>query len=388
MNTFTIKSESALMPVRQLNRMSRKGFSIIEVLAAIAVALVGVLGVMILVPYSVKLSRKGLDYSAAYFAALNCYDQFEIEGYRDVDRWDPNLRDDRGFPITVESLWGEEGQVPIFPRTPFSIDPMAITHHPSGPNFDQTGFPFVPNFPDSYRIPSVNLLQREPDRRFQDGKLRIIPNTFVPFDRAAADRLCLVGDDLVFNTSDNAPPEAGPAQVFDTLQGNRLRRQFEGQFSWSALAFPEPNARSHTYRIYFLIYKNRGFDLGNEASHMRFSRVQPPANPVPSENSLPPVSTIQLQDPIDETAVLKDDWVMLINRRFPGEQGPNAFDWQVAFCRVISASGNFLTMDGPGFDFNPATHQDTYAVHLKDVVMVFDRSMIKESQSSWNLKLF
>lgn len=355
--------------------LRRTAFSIIEVLASIAVILVGMLGVMILVPYAVQMSSTGLNIDAAIAAARNSYDQFVIEGYRDDANW--LIQDSNGLPVLARQLWVNQN-----PATPLSIDPMAITRHPDNvPNYsiNETGFPFNPDprFPFDYRILPANLVQRDP--------AQADPDIFVPFDRAAADRLCQAGDDLVFLAAPESSPEGGPLQEFDRLQGSPLKRQSEGQFSWSALAFPQPNASPHSYRIYFLIYKNRGFDLNDPSIWMRFSPVLQPTVTVPVGFPVPPVSTINLRRPIDETAVRKDDWVMLINKRKPGV---TAFDWQVAFCRVISASGNFLTVDGPVFDFNPNTHTDTYAVHLKDVVMVYDRTIVNEGQSSWNLKLF
>jgi prepilin-type N-terminal cleavage/methylation domain-containing protein len=375
MNTFSIESGSALMPVMQLKRKSRKGFSIIEVLAAIAVALVGVLGVMILVPYAVKMSTAGLDLDSALSLRRNSFNQFLIEGFRNVNRW--GLLDD-GRPITVDSRW-RDGRIPF---TPFSIDPMAITGQPSGtPDYSiaRTGFPFVPDFP--YRIPPVNLLHREPVDPDD-------PDTFFPFDRAAAERMCLMRDDLVFSSSENATPDGGPVQVFDTdtIQGNSLRRQFEGKFSWSALAFPQDSGLVHSYRLYFLVYKQRVFfDRDDPNTWMAYAEVVPPRTPNLPGLFVPPVSGIQLDRLIDESLVRRDDWVMLVNQRQDAQARGNAFDWQVGFYRVISLSGNYLSLgDGPSFDFNTERYGTTYAVHLKGVVDVTERRIVNENQSMWN----
>jgi len=404
MNTLSIRLRTAFKAVRR----PRNGFSIIEVLASIAVALIGVLGVMILVPYAVRMSSTGLEIDAAISVARNSYDQFVVEGYRDDRNW---LTQDpvSGNLVPVRQLW-VNWPAPLnqfAPPTPFSIDPLAVTEFPTGaPNYlvNQTGFPFNPDpavFP--YRIPPANLIQRDP--------LQINPNIFLPFDRAAADRLCRAADDLVFGDPIDSAPGAGdanfsgPNQYFDTQLGLPLRRQAENKFSWSALAFPQQNASPHTYRIYFLVYKNRRTDPTltdtippnfSQSPHMRFAPVAEPVMAGPPGLPLPPVSTVRLEGVIPEGAVKKDDWVMLVNQRRRGQLPKTGFDWQVAFCRVISYQNvtaigppqALLTLDGPGFDFDQVTHETTYLVHLKDVVMVYDRTIVNEGQSNWNLSQF
>ena len=79
------------------------------------------------------------------------------------------------------------------------------------------------------------------------------------------------------------------------------------------------------------------------------------------------------------------------------------FDKQVAFCRVVNFAdedgGNraSITLDGPDFDFGDSTLSpfgttapervilETYVVHLKDVVGVYERTFSPELESAWNI---
>ena len=50
-----------------LARSNRHGLSVIEVLTSIVVALIGVFGVLAMIPFSVKQTRSGLDQDACDF---------------------------------------------------------------------------------------------------------------------------------------------------------------------------------------------------------------------------------------------------------------------------------------------------------------------------------
>ena len=66
------------MYLSRTNRTNRNGITIIEVLTSIVVAMIGVFGVMIMIPFAVKQAQSGLDNDAATNIARNAYDQFEI----------------------------------------------------------------------------------------------------------------------------------------------------------------------------------------------------------------------------------------------------------------------------------------------------------------------
>ncbi|MBX3419557.1 MAG: hypothetical protein KF851_18285 [Pirellulaceae bacterium] len=70
-----------------MKHLTRNGLSIIEVLTAIVVALVGVAGVMILIPFAVDQAQIGFDQETSYRFGANVANDFEIKGFDDPDSW-------------------------------------------------------------------------------------------------------------------------------------------------------------------------------------------------------------------------------------------------------------------------------------------------------------
>ena len=98
---------------------------------------------------------------------------------------------------------------------------------------------------------------------------------------------------------------------------------------------------------------------------------------------------------IDAEELFRGDWVMLINRiplpatadvplNGPTRAADNGYRIQTMFARVIRVGANSVTIDGGSFDFVPSGiggvggSSETYMVHLKDVVNVFERSVSVE----------
>ena len=65
-------------------RHDRHGLSVIEVLTSIVVALVGLAGVLAMIPFSIKQTQSGLDQDAATTMARNALSNFEASGYEVV----------------------------------------------------------------------------------------------------------------------------------------------------------------------------------------------------------------------------------------------------------------------------------------------------------------
>ena len=68
-------------------RLRRKGISIIEVMTAVVVAMIGVFGTLVLIPFAVKQAQSGLDLDDARNLAVNSRATFEAMGFDDPDRW-------------------------------------------------------------------------------------------------------------------------------------------------------------------------------------------------------------------------------------------------------------------------------------------------------------
>jgi Tfp pilus assembly protein PilV len=388
---------------------NREGISIIEVLTAIVVAMIGVFGVMVLIPFAIKQAQTGLDLDAATAVARNAIAQMEISGYRNTANWS-----------TFETVGGVTAASPAAPQI-FSIDPLAVTENRDTVSglgeYGTTTFPYhrfdagPTAYPALYDITPASL---------------ITPTGFA-MTVANARRMCRGGDDLEFGeaieTAVGLADEKfnGPMQRFDTDgAGANLRRQYRGELSWSAVVVPVKDdyinngsvTQASKYRMYILVYKNRVPNLLNFDNQMATAAVQHPSAPGDLGNIgvASPLSTVFLEAGVTvEGAIRKGDWVMLINRTLNNtddgidpSHAEKGYDRQLAFCRVVNytnadtslaTSRATLTLDGPDFNFGdpngrdgtPSVIQQAHVVHLKDVVAVYERTFVPEGASIWNV---
>ena len=352
----------------------RSGFSIIEVLTSIVVAMIGVFGVMVLIPFAVKQAQTGLDSDAATIVARNAYAKFEISGYRNTRNWLTDI-------LTAAD--------PTVPQV-FSIDPLGIMENnqpPALPVFALANFPFNQSHVGSGSYPAPYVIRAA----------NLVTPAGVGMTKADARRMFRAADALVFGEAIDSSVGAadaslnGPSQIYDA-GGTMpiLKRQSYGDISWSAIVVPVKDglatASAWKYRMYILVYKDRITDVTDPKGRMLTATL------APITGIASPVSNVYLADStvnLEAGTFRKDDWVMLIN------QDPNAqpgFDLQLGFYRVVGYSNNAgpilpsITLDGPDFDFdNVVSRRETHIVHLKDVVGVYERTFTPEGASNWNL---
>ena len=74
---------------RHINRSNhgRSGVTIVEVLTSIIVAVIGVAGVLILIPFGIRQAQTGLDLQESTTVAENALAQFQITGYGRIGRF-------------------------------------------------------------------------------------------------------------------------------------------------------------------------------------------------------------------------------------------------------------------------------------------------------------
>ena len=374
----------------QRHGFNRHGLSVIEVLTSIVVALIGVFGVLAMIPFSVKQTQSGLDQDAATSMARNAVSRFEAGGFKVAF----DQVDAAGAPTGLKQLnWiRSDGLTRVntsaAAATLLCIDPLGaaeggITSFPPRPT--TTKMPPL-SVPAVLGIPTVTLA----------GPAVTAVGDPIPFSIAEARRMFRITDDLVFEQSDDPAADLlGPIQVFNegAVGGAAapINRQSNGTISWCAIAHPEivdPKATEITsYKFYILAFKDRVTDPSVPESEMFFGRVLGPTG-------FGPTSTITIDSPLT-IDVRHNDWVMLINQA--AGSTPEAFRTNVAFARVTNAASEdpdvvpdpkaFLTLDGPDFLYTPNTSEETatYVVHLRDVIAVFPRTIKLETNSGWTV---
>jgi hypothetical protein len=72
--------------IRQ-HKSQRHGVSIIEVLTSIVIAMIGVVGVMVLIPFAVRQAQTGLDLDDGFSLGQNAAERFEAAGYTNPTAW-------------------------------------------------------------------------------------------------------------------------------------------------------------------------------------------------------------------------------------------------------------------------------------------------------------
>jgi hypothetical protein len=388
----------------------RAGITIIEVLTAMVVAMIGVFGVMILIPFAVKQAEVGLDLDDARRQAENGIAQFQISGFERLVE-NPAFND-----MSLRPLWIDtNGNQILFPDA-YAIDPLSIFANDPANGYDR----FPPSFsiaaagfdPAAFPfIGELNLADYNPDAANVNDVVRVWSGDQ---GEAMARRMFRNTDDLVFGDalSDLEPPQ----QIFDAdAAGDPVGRQARGEMSWMSILVPSfdadnPTGSAWKYRMFVLAFKDRALQTtGGTPGAARFPIAAVANRGVTDQKDVGfgggNVRLVRSDgSPATISGVRKDDWVLLINEN---PDLPAGFRKQIGFFRVIATFEDTMTLDGPDFVFNRLNSTSgsweqlpTYAVHLANfdaasmangqlnrlgqVVSVFERTFVWEFGSEWN----
>jgi hypothetical protein len=379
-----------------ITNQPRRGLSIIEVLTAMVVAMIGVFGVMALIPFAVKQAKVGMDSDAAVQLARNAYSDFEIRGYRNPENWwmpaGTLLRDrDPVFPARTYDPATDGPQI-------FAIDPLS--------GLENKGvfgiFPLNPvvadSLPPELRFPVLNLAMLQ--NSGQSGFVK------TGMTRGVAQKIFRSADDLVFGAGVGELDP--PLQFFDKTSNNiALKRQSKGRISWSAIVVPYINqsitidSDEWSYKLYILVYKVRKTRADDEDGKMAVTQLSELNTGYQS-----PLTNVLIDKSVSvpDGSLKRDDWVMLINQDPTVDLNANPeaepFIKQIAFCRIVNLMSDSenqsvdtaLTLDGPDFNFfgdntavPPTPPTETYIIHLKDVIGVYEHTFTPETESNWTV---
>ena len=241
----------------------------------------------------------------------------------------------------------------------------------------------------------------------------VTPPIANPIQLGMADRIFRSRDDLQFAVEKNPltgseidPIDPPMAYIDQDATGNNLRRQFEGDISWSAVAVPKRSSgdvdllngggagqRIEGFDFFVMVYEDRSFEDPNNFLDAdrdpRFIYTKLSTNRTFNPPEIFGTGTVGI-DAVGAD-IRNDDWVMLVNYDDNGES-------QVGFYRVIGSFENenpapgeppvFLTLDGSDFqleiDADPANPlRETFVIYFPNVVNVFKRQLNFEFNSNF-----
>ena len=154
----------------------RRGISIIEVMTAIVVALIGVFGTLVLIPFAIKQAQSGLDLDDGRNLAENSRAMFEIMGFDDPNQWVI------GFAITDTSQPPPNDQpvpqrIDDISQVPLMIDPTWINVNRGEQNVGESANEEVLN---NFGFLGDGVLQDDPDSAAVLGRSEASRNSTLP----------------------------------------------------------------------------------------------------------------------------------------------------------------------------------------------------------------
>ena len=294
------------MKATRMKTIQRNGLTVIEVLTAIIVALIGVAGVMVMIPFAVEQAKIGFDQETSYRMGANLANEFEIKGFANTNRWTIT-----GSPVGFRTARN------------YVVDPVGVADRASQGLAGEGLFPFVSDT-DSDGIPDVlETLGLAPnvtaDQTVFIERVSIASNIApnAPLDLELARHHMTWRDDLQVVEPTNpspgyvSPDLAPPRQVFDKGGATDVRRQALGEMSVMVVTVPadivqttlnnpppgvnydyptvDPNGDARDlvreFRDYFVVSKNRPRIVGNPATqNQAFDRMYQVDHPVTGAN--------------------------------------------------------------------------------------------------------
>jgi hypothetical protein len=425
MNTcFQKCSLSTRMTRRPVRASRRSGISLFEVLISILVAAIGVLGVLVLVPFAARNAQLGIDRESAIDAAKNFNADFHAYGYHTPFTWfDDTAEVQVVTPVAPNVAQPLPGVVPnnIQAGWPYIIDPTgALRNFAISGAYDQ--FPTAGVLPGDF--PRLNISNL------------YIPGTATPLGNELARQLSMQPDDLKFD--DPATELGPPRQIYYAIGAdNQAKRQYDGRYSTISFVIPDDDNYSK-YRMYTVVGK-----AGDRSAERVFEVIDPAAASGTADTmrlvktDIAPLANREFeqiglgggdlrlselptagQPVLDKDQIRNNDWIMLISYHRIAAVEPTYDDIQIDFHRVIHADrvsppgnsppgtpGNGIVRGGPpaertfnvtiqGSDFDlyrdwgarmvgERSQVPTYAILLPNVLAVYERTFRVEPDSTW-----
>lgn len=227
-------------------RRARRAVTILEVLFAILVTTIGLLGAIAIFPVASAQARKGRQNDIVAVAADSIAHQFDTQYMRRPDQWFAwstvpiNGNPPGYYPVPLLLNSGA-----ITPGLSYCIDPRFVSVNAGNPTTN--AFVFFP------AVPRLNAADVSEPRMLRIN-LRAFPAAASVMSRFQADQVFAIEDELVYErpgvnsvNSDNALPAfQNYNKILDVNSGNMVasRRQEAGDLTWMATVVPKLNRDS------------------------------------------------------------------------------------------------------------------------------------------------
>lgn len=424
-----MRPKSMLRAVR-----ARRGITLLEILIAVGVLAIGLLGLASLLPVGRYELQQALKFDRGSALGRAAFRDLLVRGALRPDNWLYPLGGGTGTPVLTPAGAGTAPQLTVRsfspppggtaanapPLCPMVLDPLMLAANPVA------GTEVIPFGIGT--IPRITL------RQMMSNSVAPVPNVsaglaVMPF--AAADRLFRSGDDLEFTIYSDKIKK--PLQSFSTVQtkvgafnaNQRLARQSHGDFSWMVVISPEP------YEALGVPDPVSGAALvaGNAATTRMFSvavvvffkrdltvnTVVPPNDPKRSERAItidflgigsgearirPATGGSNLNpDQADQALrVLKDQWLMaygpFADPRFPtlGQQTITAWYRIASSADVVQKDSNgyyrsvkLMGRDWPAPSSNTAVALSGISgMMINGIVNVYEKTFVLDGTSAWS----
>ncbi|HAY79796.1 MAG TPA: hypothetical protein DCY79_08320 [Planctomycetaceae bacterium] len=291
----------------------RRGLSIIEVLFAIGIAIVGLLGVIVLIPVGTYHANRSLTSDSATRIGLAAQREFVLRGYTSPDMWRgdfiagnsptgatnwfPFLAPSastkvtyKGFPLVYASndnTWVNANSVGQgywnVPRAThaFCIDPQLIATHTANHTIAATNrlvrFPYYlenasttgsgQTYPRMRRISVATA-----PTPFPNPAIAATAGALTgPITLAHANSIFINNDDLAIQLDDADNSVAPTPQMIEQPTGIipavPVKQQYQGEYSWIATLAPKvgaSNSASELYILSIVVFKQRSLALPSD----------------------------------------------------------------------------------------------------------------------------
>jgi len=211
----------------------RSGATVLEVVFAIAITTVGLLGVLTLLPVAGNRATLGRIADESNRVGRNAIHEFDVRHMRRQSMWAKYS----GTAYQAYSPGNGES---------FCIDPLFIATQKSGTWNNKAGY-----FPSTTSTPRMDRIS-----------LWTKPGGSTGMDLAHADQVFIAQDDLVYEIPENdrtAPPE----QSFGSGT-TETKRQTEGKYSWMVTLAPTTDEETDLYVASFVVFHRRVPNVGEE----------------------------------------------------------------------------------------------------------------------------